>query len=33
MRKDSAFLRNALLIGGTLVVLVVVGVLIVNYVI
>jgi hypothetical protein len=33
MRKDGAALRNALILGGTIVGLAIVGVLIVNYVV
>jgi hypothetical protein len=33
MRKDEAGFRNALILGGTIIVLVIVGVLIVNYII
>jgi hypothetical protein len=33
MRKDSAAFRNALILAGTIIALVIVGVLIVNYVV
>jgi hypothetical protein len=33
MRKEGAALRNALIIGGTIIALIIVGALIVNYVI